>query len=208
MSNYNIENRDGWWYPTMDTDSWDWLHKEIDNPNLVAAECQNHQVVVQAGGHCGLFIRPYSELFEIVYTFEPTPINFHCLVLNAPAENVIKMQACVGNSHKLVALKKLKDHNTSVSRVSSKKGGYPTVMIDDLALEVCDLIHLDIEGYEFFALQGAVETIKRCKPVIVLEWLGYSRLYGIDQDEIVKWLGELGYMATKQIYNDMVFKLK
>jgi len=206
MNDYNIEKRGDWWYPAKDTASWDWLHNEIDNPDLMAAECTNRRVVVQAGGHCGLFIRPYSKLFETVYTFEPTPINFYCLVLNAPAPNVIKMQACVGDSHKLVAMKKIKEDNTSVSRVSSKKGGYPTVMIDDLALDVCDLIHLDIEGYEFFALKGAIETIKRCKPVIVLEWLGYSSLFGINEQEITKWLEDLGYIATKKIYNDMVFK--
>jgi FkbM family methyltransferase len=204
MKKFKLSNRDGWLWPTNDSACWEWLQNEKDNPNLVAEYCENRRVIVQAGGNCGFYIKPYAALFETVYTFEPDPQNFYCLTNNVDEQNVVKIQACLGDSHKLVGMK-VKQKNAGVSRVSEYPGGYPTFMIDDLALEVCDLIHLDIEGYEFFALKGGIETIKRCKPIIVLEWLDHGKLYGVSQDEILKWLTNLGYKEIGKVYNDVVF---
>jgi FkbM family methyltransferase len=204
MKKFKVENRDGWLWPVNDTMCWEWLQNEKDNPDLVAAYCREKRVIVQAGGNCGFYIKPYAALFETVYTFEPDPQNFYCLINNVDEQNVIKIQACLGNEHKLVGMK-VKQKNAGVSRVSEWPGGYPTFMIDDLALEVCDLIHLDIEGYEFFALQGAVETIKRCKPIIALEWLSHGSLYNVKESTILAWLEDLGYKNIGKVYNDMVF---
>lgn len=204
MKKFKLSDREGWLWPVSDSACWDWLQNEKDNPILVSEYCKEKRVIVQAGGNCGFYIKPYAALFETVYTFEPDPQNFYCLVHNVDEQNVIKLQACIGNSHKLVGMK-VKQKNAGVTRVSEFSGGYPTMMIDDLALEVCDLIHLDIEGYEFFALQGAIETIKRCKPIIALEWLDHGRLYGVDQADILSWLDNLGYRQIGTVYNDYIF---
>jgi hypothetical protein len=62
----------------------------------------------------------------------------------------------------------MKEKNRGKSYVAGA-GRYPTYQIDNLNLAVCDLIHLDIEGYEYYALQGAAHTIATCRPVIVIE---------------------------------------
>jgi FkbM family methyltransferase len=204
MKKFKLSDRDGWLWPTNDSACWEWLQNEKDNPILVAKYCNNKRVIVQAGGNCGFYIKPYAELFETVYTFEPDPQNFYCLINNVDDQNVIKIQACLGDKHQLVGMK-TKQKNAGVSRVSEYPGGYPTFMIDDLALEVCDLIHLDIEGYEFFALKGAIETIKRCKPIIALEWLDHGKLYGVSQTDISTWLQDLGYKEIGKVYNDVIF---
>jgi FkbM family methyltransferase len=41
--------------------------------------------------------------------------------------------------------------------------------IDSLGLERLDLLKLDVEGMEAEALQGAAETIARCKPILFVE---------------------------------------
>jgi FkbM family methyltransferase len=43
------------------------------------------------------------------------------------------------------------------------------IKLDDFFSEKIDLIHLDLEGYEFEALKGAKELIERDKPIIVIE---------------------------------------
>jgi FkbM family methyltransferase len=45
----------------------------------------------------------------------------------------------------------------------------PTLTIDSLGLERCDLIKIDIEGMEPFALRGAAKTIERFRPIISAE---------------------------------------
>lgn len=44
-----------------------------------------------------------------------------------------------------------------------------TIMIDGLGLERLDLLKIDVEGMEAEALQGAAETIGRCKPILFVE---------------------------------------
>lgn len=68
----------------------------------------------------------------------------------------------------------------------------PTVTVrqlslDSLELERVDLIKLDVEGMEAEALEGAKETITRCKPIMYIETVKS------DQAAIVKWCEDLGY---------------
>jgi len=44
-----------------------------------------------------------------------------------------------------------------------------TIMIDGLGLKRLDLLKIDVEGMEAEALQGAAETIARCKPILFVE---------------------------------------
>jgi FkbM family methyltransferase len=45
----------------------------------------------------------------------------------------------------------------------------PQITIDSLALPRLDLLKLDVEGMEPEALDGAAETIRRCKPILWIE---------------------------------------
>ena len=74
-------------------------------------------------------------------------------------------------------------------------GIIPTMLIDDLNLPGCDLIQLDLEGYEFYALQGGIETIKKYNPVIVIETV-WSERYGITLHQVENWLKNLGYLGV------------
>lgn len=206
MKLYDVENRDGWMWPRRDSACWEWLQQEKDLPTLISRLCDGTGIVVQAGGNCGFYVKQYAELFETVYTFEPNPQNFFCLTNNVQESNVVKFQACLGDKNKSVGLT-YKKANAGVSRVHGD-GIFPTIKIDDLMLPGCDLIHLDIEGYEFFALRGAIETIKQYKPLIVLEWLEHNDQFNITSDEIINWLADLGYKEVEQIYHDKVFSAR
>lgn len=163
----DVEIRNGWYWPKTDVSCWAFMQRYPDLPQTIAEFVLQKRVVVQAGGNCGFYPKQYAKLFDTVYTFEPEWLNFYCLNLNVPESNVIKNQSCLGNSHQLVNLA-IKEKNRGKNYVKGV-GNYPTYKIDDLNLTICDLIHLDIEGFEYYALQGASETITRCRPVIVVE---------------------------------------
>jgi hypothetical protein len=102
------------------------------------------------------------------------------------------------------AILKKKGYNSGTFQVSGK-GTIPVLRIDDLLLESCDLIHLDIEGFEGVALQGAKETIKKFKPIICLEINGLGKQYGWDENKIYNLLLSLNYKFEIKTESDHLF---
>lgn len=160
------------WYKIKDDgaftdiiDGWKNSNKEI-----YLKHTKKFDVVVQAGGYCGIFPRLLSQLFNVVYTFEPDPMNFHCLTINCPVDNVIKIQGALGENHEMVSVVRNHERNRGMNTVISIRGSMvPTFRIDDLILPECDLIQLDTEGYEYKILLGAMTTIETFKPAIIVE---------------------------------------
>tara|TARA_B110000444_G_scaffold235832_1_gene247192 strand:- start:4782 stop:5567 length:786 start_codon:yes stop_codon:yes gene_type:complete len=173
------------------------------------------RTVLQAGGNCGIYTREYAQHYENVYTFEPDATNMNCLVLNTnECNNIIKFQACLGESQGMTAIqnpleimdigsihvKTPKELHENMLVVESK-ANIPILTIDDIAFSTLDLIHLDIEGYELFALKGGSNTIKKHKPVIVLEVCedGHSEKYGYNRNDLEIFLQSLDYVFVEKI---------
>lgn len=195
------------WWPDNDTDCNRAVFAELYKIDLLDKYLKEKSVCVQAGGNVGVFPRRLSGDFGAIYTFEPDPENFNCLARNCPEPNIIKFQAALGSNH---------DHvRVGVSRPDLKNncGAYqvtgdgitPTMMIDDLELPACDLIYLDIEGYELFALQGGYETIKKYHPVIVIENKDLPLMYDVTKEQVVDFLvGEFDYEVKERVQRDVI----
>ena len=203
-----IEFREGWWWPIYDHSCWKYLTKRKQVPTDISAHTVNKKVVVQAGGNAGMYVKFYQDIFETVYTFEPDPINFYCLVKNT-GNNVIKFQSCIGNTRGTVELSpiSLKRANTGGFFVNGQ-GKIPVLKIDDLGLDCCDLIHLDIEGFEGHALLGAEETIKKFHPIIAVELAEHGEKFGWPDSKIRELLLSYGYQEEEKVRGDFVFKFK
>lgn len=161
-----------WLWPKDDIGAWegpkdDWPHVR----DAIKTFVKQLGVVVQAGGNCGMYPRLLSDMFKTVYTFEPDSLNFHCLVNNCQKNNIIKINAALGETNKLLSVAASPNHqNVGMHRVSEEGvRTIPTFTIDQLALTECDLIQLDCEGYEPNVVLGAMETITNFKPVLILE---------------------------------------
>lgn len=217
MKNKIKEISEGWWWPIddgidkkdgspSDQSCWNYMQSQPDLPHVVSGYVENKNVVVQAGGNCGFYVKQYAGLFETVYTFEPDPVNFYCLNLNVTQQNVFKIQACLGASHGTVGLD---NYLSDVGATHVKgEGKLPVFLIDDLNLNACDLIHLDIEGFELFALQGAKKTIERFKPVLCFEHHeDWSRRYEYGLNELENEIFRYGYKFIGRAYNDKIYKV-
>ena len=77
------------------------------------------------------------------------------------------------------------DYNTETPLVSRCD------ILDNVYSGVPSIIKIDIEGEELNMLRGAVETIKKHTPVLLIEIHGYS-----ENNEIVTFLKTLGYTNT------------
>ena len=214
MKNLVIKNSQYLWWPKHDGaigdfekpgSCWHYMKTHADVPYQISKHIPEKKVVVQAGGNCGFYVKQYAELFELVYTFEPEPLNFYCLTLNVTTPNVLKFQACLGNVHQGLSVGSFMPDIGSTHVTGA--GPIPTMRIDDLALMRCDLIHLDIEGFELNALMGAVDTINKFRPVIALEYYeAWSNRYNTTLADIERFLENLGYEFVLDEQGDRVYK--
>lgn len=211
-----VVNNAGWYWPKNDgngnlyTSGSCWYGLSVlapDVPKQISEFVPKKGVVVQAGGNCGQYIKQYAELFETVYTFEPDPLNFLCLTLNCPFINVFKYQACVGNERTLLDLT-VNEYDIGATFVTPDKttGLIPTLKIDDLNLNRCDLIQLDTEGFEFFGLLGAENTINKFKPVLSIEWYQpWAERYGVTLEMLENYLAKWNYALSGIHVTDRVY---
>jgi FkbM family methyltransferase len=199
---------DRWHWRSDDTDLKCFKGWKEENQllNVLSKYLDKKDVMVQAGGNCGMQVDKFAKEFGMVYTFEPDPINFHCLVNNCQKDNIFKLNAALGNKHAMICmndpvkdLTTLTDNSGMNSVAVDQSGNTPQLMIDDLELNHCNLIWLDIEGYEIRALMGAENTIDKFKPVIMAERAS---------EEVRQYLSAWNYMQIDTSNLDCVFKVQ
>jgi len=144
---------------------WDWVK---DHEHFMS-QVKSFNTVVQAGGNCGMYPRFYSNYFKNVYTFEPNPLNFYCLDINCQGDNFHKFEGGLGNTTDKLTVTNYNTINVGAHTIRNIPGDVQMYRIDDLNLTSCDLIHLDVEGYEPQALKGSIETIEKFNPVVIVE---------------------------------------
>jgi FkbM family methyltransferase len=187
-----------------------WGFKDLQGLDDVLKLVPGRKVVVQAGGNLGLFPKRLAEEFAKVLTFEPDPSLFEVLKHNAPEKNIFGFCAALGDSNDAVALSSKRRDGTGkpehegLTHVCGP-GDLPQVRLDEFDLDVCDLIYLDIEGYELHALRGAQQTIARCRPVLAVEINKNASFVGVSKEELRGWISLQGYRFVMRVNSDDVF---
>jgi FkbM family methyltransferase len=169
---------------------------------------RNWDLAVQAGGNMGVWPLHMAKSFETVLTFEADPRNWVALEHNVAGRVGIQAEfaALTDRSGDSVGteLPPRERHNAGAMRLSYSGSGTPTVALDDLQLEACDLIYLDIEGYELFALRGAEQTIRTHQPVVAFEDKGLSTHYGVSKGQAERFMTDLGYRVVARPHRDVI----
>jgi FkbM family methyltransferase len=128
-------------------------------------------VAVDGGANVGTWTRVLAERFREVYAFEPAPDSYEALVHNVAAwggGSVHTYPLALSDRAENVSLWTRRGRR-SPSRQVRAGGRIRTVRIDDLGLSDLAFLKLDVEGYEERALRGAMETIARFHPVVMIE---------------------------------------
>lgn len=199
----------GYYWPDMaDANVMRYIH-HADDMRVALRHVKGRAVAVQAGGHCGIWPLWLAKHFKKVYTFEPEPENFACLKENcgdSVGRKIFAMNACLGREPTKIKLAR-NGKNTGGHKGTQEPGDTPVVTIDGLQLvDACDLIVLDIEGMELPALQGAKNTIKQFRPVLMLEDRGHGDRYGWGgAEKLHAWLAEMGYRDRAHVSYDRIW---
>lgn len=138
-----------------------------------------------------------NNLIQSAYCFEPVQDTFRILEKNISInslQNKVKLfNVGVGESHGTAQIASYSQENTGMSQLKiSNDGNIPIIAIDDMKFEQnISFIKIDVEGFELKVIKGALQTIKKNKPVIFIEIR--SQFF----DDICKHLMPIGYKYLK-----------
>jgi FkbM family methyltransferase len=197
--------RNGFVVPVSDTKCLPATLKHLNDLNAYVALCTNKRTVIQAGGNVGVWPHQLSKSFIKVITFEPDKLNFEALSINVgDLGNVQCYQKALGASAGRASLQRVSDN---IGAHSIKSGDeFDVIDIDSLGVKDCDLLQLDVEGYEHEALIGARATIETSRPLIVLELKRHGERYGHTNESTIELLKQWGYEQIAKLNRDYVFK--
>lgn len=191
----------GFWWPDTEAICMDLLPREVGYLDTAMGLCKQKRTAIQAGGNVGVYPIKLSAHFTSVFTFEPNRQVHECFARNAyGADNIYMSGLALGDRAGELGIE-LSDKNCGGGFIRKGSGVY-IVTIDSLNLRDVDLIQLDIEGFESYALHGASDTIARCSPVIMLEDKGHSDRYS--RGCPVEYLKAFGYTVAHRIMDDVV----
>ena len=217
---YKIGNVNSWVWPVADRSTFgiivkDWV--ETIRPFLeekFGGDSSQTNTVIQAGGNCGVYPLLYTEFFKTVITFEPDPLSFFCLVNNCQLPGIVKINAAISDEPGNIVMKEVDASNRGMNRtvlvnsaMKSTAEVIPSMSIDSLEYRDLKLIQLDLEGNEIKAINGALKTISKHKPIIILECGNEVDEQDLEyHNQVVRRMVEVGYKKTKQLNRlDVVF---
>lgn len=154
-------------------------------------------VVLDVGANIGAFTVSWAKFMEgwgAVIAVEPQERVFYALAGNLTINNVYNAKAIwaaaglvdgmteipVVNYQQASSFGDLEIHRAPEGQTNAPIGqpvdydrlvAVPALRLDTLDLPRCDLLKIDVEGMEMEVIEGAVETIARCRPIMIIETL-------------------------------------
>ncbi|HEX7770338.1 MAG TPA: FkbM family methyltransferase [Dokdonella sp.] len=165
---------------------------------------------IDGGAHVGLWTRLMAPRFGRVLAFEPSPDTFECLEANSQGlSNVRCYSMALGDAPGSVSMtwsEACAARANTGGRFVQPGGDIQVITIDSLQLPSLGFLKLDVEGYEPHALAGAVETIARCKPIVLYERkFHWTHNFGLPKNAVTDILGGLGYHELERVGGDAIW---
>lgn len=187
-----------------------WDFKARDRDKLYSL-VKKGDVIFDVGTNVGETLLNFAKLTGetgYVYGFEPDEENYTNAIKNISLNsfaNIHVFKKAVSDKKETLKLFVVEPHNRGMNRIldagDTSDYQYTTIeatTLDDIILENkierVDLVKIDIEGYEMHALKGAVQMLKRFRPVLFVE-IAYTRLIKLhtSPNDVMKFLEEMNY---------------
>ena len=193
---------------------------QIDHLERALSHVKDFDIAVDGGAHAGSWTMAMAERFKQVHAFEPSPPTYECLNANMAewaAEHkdidvFIALHKCaLGEDTAMVSMgedgKYSNGGNTGGRYLKPDVTGEIRVRaLDTFELKGCDFLKLDVEGFEYYALRGARETIEQFRPIVQIEVKHrMAARFGLAADRAGWFLTKLGMRMIDKIGSDEVW---
>jgi FkbM family methyltransferase len=170
----------GWHVPDDDKKITFVLSNDTDmlNPSYegkyreqILKQIPSKKTFVDVGTNVGIWSLPMMHQFKTVVSYEPSKQNIECLKANIPTGIDLREKAIAnftGFADFHQAGKNCGDGKLCREGVKSTYT-VPVVKLDDEGLSNVDLIKIDVQGWEYEVLDGAIKLISRDRPWVIFE---------------------------------------
>jgi FkbM family methyltransferase len=179
----------------------DWIQEnlfflgEYEKAELKAVESflPNGGVLIDIGANIGVFSlflsKRLNHSIEVI-CFEPYSLNFNSLKRHIEWNHMGRVKAekiAIGNTIGDMMLYDHSEYKNSGMVTAIKGDGEACELVQIITLDAylaskevsqINVIKIDIEGFEYYALQGMAETIRNFQPVLMLELLHHQDTSG------------------------------
>lgn len=210
--------RDGWFFPDIDSHfakhTAEYPNTRYQQNSLETAYSliSKFETVIDIGANIGLHSVRFAQKFENVFSFEPVSANFECLEKNISIFSNVKLyKNGLGEIEKkeIISLPKSWDNCGAFSIVDFKDSREELIneeiqikRLDDYNFS-CDLIKIDTQGFEQSVIKGGLETIKKNKPVLILEIEFKKNMANMNS-----LLNPIGYNCVAAVRKDKIWAYK
>lgn len=164
------------------------------------------EYIADVGGHVGLWSRPMIQRAntKYIWAFEPNSSVRECYVMNMSRfDNYTIYPIALGDKNTKGYLNVEKDNSGNTNIDPIKSGDTEIKTLDSFNLKQIDYMKVDAEGYEYNIVQGAKETIERCKPFVHLE-MKTKRMRHTNKD-YTKLLNTMNYKEVFRIGAEVLY---
>lgn len=188
-----------------------YARRDLPNLEAVIALVPQRRQCVQAGGSLGIWPKRLAAAFEAVLTCEPDEGNVAKLRANAPERNIAVHAVALGERSGTVRLNRQRRDGKPTAHegcphVDRVGETVPVMAIDDFDVAVCDLLYLDVEGYELHALRGSEGLLQQLRPVVATEVnQKHLQAYGVTEADLLGFMTGHGYLIGPRFGLDQVF---
>ena len=163
-------------------------------------------IAIDIGANLGWYsvlLNRISESGSTIFAFEPDPNNFELLEFNLTkndCSNVKAFNKAASDKNETLSLYKYPEKNRGrhslLPQKNAQKVDVSAVSLDafldaELHSKV-KFIKIDIEGYEFYALRGAVLILKNC-PMVMMEFSPHLYPEASHASELVQFMANLEF---------------
>lgn len=159
---------------------------------------ERRRVALDIGAHVGLWAMWLTRHFDHLHAFEPAPPHAAILPFNMTRPNWTLHRCALGERAGRIDLTVPCAQTGGAYLEAGRVGpagaqydaggsrdtwhGLPMRTLDSFGFETVDFIKIDVEGVERAVITGGRETIRRCRPNIVVEQKGNEAHYGEPRD--------------------------
>ena len=199
-------------FPSNDThfDRWmlngEYQKKQRDALFEYMEERRPIEYIVDVGAHVGLWSRPmmHRANTKYIWAFEPNSSVRECYVLNMGGfENYSIYPVALGHKNMKGFLNVETDNSGNTNIHPTRSGDTEIRTLDSFNFEHLDYIKVDVEGFEYNFLQGAVDTLNRCRPFVHLEMK--SKNMRNSKDDFYRFMKNIGYSQVMKIGAEVLY---